>query len=300
LPLVPARNRRIGALLKEMKLAEERGTGMPKIRRTMKQNGSPAPELSFDRNRTYFTVTLPAHPEYVAQSTLRDFAYYKGTGDDEAALRILQQAWNGGQRSIPVAMSLLRELASMGDLEGARRVVNEYPEPTSPAYGRLLTSLGTVLAEAGDESNATVAFGRADDFWAELDALQATLDSGGEDQRVRPRKLSATGGLVLHDPRAGFEFARTKLSLANDPDAEAQFRQRLLNEAAALLERVVQMEPHRSRRAWAWYELGRTRHRLTRPQFEVIDAFEHAVVLAPSEQRFVDELARARAADSAS
>jgi ATP-dependent DNA helicase RecG len=89
LPLVPARNRRIGALLKEMKLAEERGTGMPKIRRTMRQNGSPDPVLAFDRNRTYFTVTLPAHPEYVAQSTLRDFAYAKGraAGDSRGGRR---------------------------------------------------------------------------------------------------------------------------------------------------------------------------------------------------------------------
>jgi hypothetical protein len=39
---------------------------------------------------------------------------------------------------------------------------------------------------------------------------------------------------------------------------------------------------------------------LKRPHFEVIEAFEHAVELAPSEQRFVDELARARAAESSS
>jgi ATP-dependent DNA helicase RecG len=37
IPPFPARNRRIGEMLKEIKLAEMRGTGIPKIRRTMAQ-----------------------------------------------------------------------------------------------------------------------------------------------------------------------------------------------------------------------------------------------------------------------
>ncbi len=65
-PPVPARNRRIGELLKELGLAEERGTGIPKVYRVMEQNGSPPPSFDFDESRTYFRVTLPAHPEFVA------------------------------------------------------------------------------------------------------------------------------------------------------------------------------------------------------------------------------------------
>jgi ATP-dependent DNA helicase RecG len=66
LPPVPARNRRIGELLKELNLAESRGTGIPKVRRTMEQNGSLPPRFDFDEARSYFRVTLPAHPDYVA------------------------------------------------------------------------------------------------------------------------------------------------------------------------------------------------------------------------------------------
>jgi ATP-dependent DNA helicase RecG len=66
-PPVPARNRRIGEFLKELRLAEGRGTGLPKIRRSMAENGSPPPDFDFDAGRTYFRVTLPAHPEYVAR-----------------------------------------------------------------------------------------------------------------------------------------------------------------------------------------------------------------------------------------
>lgn len=66
LPPVPARNRRIGELLKELRLAEGRGTGLPRIFRSMRENGSPTPVLDFDEARSYFRVTLPAHPEYLA------------------------------------------------------------------------------------------------------------------------------------------------------------------------------------------------------------------------------------------
>ncbi|MFL6199399.1 MAG: ATP-binding protein [Thermoanaerobaculia bacterium] len=68
IPPVPARNRRIGELLKELRLAEARGTGVPKVFRAMENNGSPPPRFDFDDARTYFRVTLPAHPEHPARS----------------------------------------------------------------------------------------------------------------------------------------------------------------------------------------------------------------------------------------
>src|SRR5262249_55233185 len=80
-PPVPARNRRIGELLKELRLAEARGTGIPKVIRTMRENGSGAPSYDFDDERTYFRVTLPAHPEYVAITALRDAAHLRAIGD---------------------------------------------------------------------------------------------------------------------------------------------------------------------------------------------------------------------------
>jgi ATP-dependent DNA helicase RecG len=63
IPRYPARNRRIGELLKELKLAETRSTGVPKIFRAMENNGSPPPRFEFDEDRTLFSVVLPIHPE---------------------------------------------------------------------------------------------------------------------------------------------------------------------------------------------------------------------------------------------
>lgn len=57
------RNRRIGEFLKELELTEGRATGIPKILRAMKANGSPPPEFETDDDRTSFVVRLPVHPE---------------------------------------------------------------------------------------------------------------------------------------------------------------------------------------------------------------------------------------------
>jgi ATP-dependent DNA helicase RecG len=64
-PSVPARNRRIGDFLKELRLCETRGTGIPKIRRELRKIGSPPPEFRFDEGRTYFEITLPMHRQHV-------------------------------------------------------------------------------------------------------------------------------------------------------------------------------------------------------------------------------------------
>ncbi len=62
---VPARryrNRRIGDLLKELRLTEGRGTGFPKIRKALKDNGSPPPLFLTDDDRSYFQTTIHSHP----------------------------------------------------------------------------------------------------------------------------------------------------------------------------------------------------------------------------------------------
>lgn len=62
MPAIQERNGRIAEFLKELKLAEGRGTGIPKLRRAMRLNGSPPPRFDFDAARSYFRVTLPVHP----------------------------------------------------------------------------------------------------------------------------------------------------------------------------------------------------------------------------------------------
>ena len=82
------RNRRIGEFLKELDLAEGRSTGVPKILRAMRENGSPAPIFESDEDRTWFLVRLPVHervrPEPTEQDTEHDTGQVTGqdTGQD--------------------------------------------------------------------------------------------------------------------------------------------------------------------------------------------------------------------------
>ena len=55
------RNRRIGEFLKELDLTEGRATGIPKIIRAMRENGSPEPLFETEDERITFLVRLPAH-----------------------------------------------------------------------------------------------------------------------------------------------------------------------------------------------------------------------------------------------
>lgn len=62
------RNRRIGDFLKELRLAEGRGTGLPLIRREMRKNGSPEPRFETDIEHTHFLTELPIHPAWLLTS----------------------------------------------------------------------------------------------------------------------------------------------------------------------------------------------------------------------------------------
>lgn len=52
------RNRRIGEFFKEIDLSEKKGTGIPKILRELKKNGSLAPEFDMDDDRTYLNTII--------------------------------------------------------------------------------------------------------------------------------------------------------------------------------------------------------------------------------------------------
>ena len=59
------RNRRVGEFLKELELTEGRSTGITKIFKAMKANGSPAPEFETDEDRSYFITRLIVHPQTI-------------------------------------------------------------------------------------------------------------------------------------------------------------------------------------------------------------------------------------------
>jgi ATP-dependent DNA helicase RecG len=301
LPPVPARNRRIGEFLKELGLAEGRGTGLPKVRRSMRENGSPQPRFDFDEARSYFRVTLPAHPEYIAVLALQDAARLRAIGDQRAALARLQATLKDFPSSLAVAAEFIGELARMNDLPTARATLDEFIQ-NNPGVSatHLVTLLASAYLDAGQRSEALVLLDRIPALTSVQEAVEAAIQEkrAGRIEKAH-RYFEKAGDAVLRDVKALHEFAQTKIKLADkargqrgDRRANRNAYQRLLNEARDMLVRVVQLEAPSLRHAWAWYDLGRVLKWLKAPTSEVRRAFAEACRLQPDEARFREALER--------
>ena len=59
------RNRRIGGFLRELGMLGARNTGFANAYRSLKHNGSPRLQFRMDPERSYLTVIIPVHPEFI-------------------------------------------------------------------------------------------------------------------------------------------------------------------------------------------------------------------------------------------
>jgi len=65
------RNRRIGEFLKELNLTEGRGTGIPTMKRVLRENGSAKPKFDADEpERRYFISEILIHSEFIEDEKL--------------------------------------------------------------------------------------------------------------------------------------------------------------------------------------------------------------------------------------
>lgn len=299
LPPVPARNRRIGELLKELKLAEARGTGIPKVRKAMQQNGSPPPHFDFDAERSYFRVVLPAHPEYQAILALQDVTNLRAVGDSAGALERLKQANAANPSSLGLALELAKELVARDDVHAAEHIHERLTE-TNPTLNSaaLITLISSAYLDKGRSREAMAWLDRLPMLEAVEDAFDAAIQEkrAGRLERAH-RYFQAAGEAVMRDAKALHEFAQVKIKLAEQskPGGRQVNRaacNRLLDEAREMLQRVVQMDAPRTRHAWAWFDLGRVLRRRGAPAPDVRRAFEKAIEFEPHERRFQEALER--------
>lgn len=299
-PPVPARNRRIGELLKELRLAEGRGTGVPKMFRAMRDNGSLAPRFDFDESRSYFRVTLPAHPEYVAISALRDAAHLRARGDSESALRRLQEAWSANRQSALLPAELIRLLAR-DDLRAAENVFSLAREAAGGRpSGAVLVAMAAAYTDARMDQEAERVLEQMPSVLSASEACEAAIleRRAGRHQSAH-RYFERMGEAIRTDVRALHEFAQTKMALAGElrlerrTEAQAA-RRRLLEEAREILERVLQLDAPVVRHAWAWFDLGRVLGWIGAPERERRAAIERAIALQPDEVRFQRGSARGK------
>lgn len=300
LPPVPARNRRIGEYLKELQLAEGRGTGLPKVFAVMRQNGSPEPRFDFDEQRTYFRVTLPAHPEYLAISAFRDAAHLKALGDSSGAVHRLEEAWQANQNSPTLTAELIRIYGSADSLGKAEQIYLEFKKKAPTTFiPHVTNAFINVLFESGRKEEARKLLDELPVILSVDDSFDAAILARrlGR-QEAAHRYFERTGDAIFNDARALHEFAQSKMKLAQkalkDHQVSWQYRNelntRFLREARELLERVIQLEADDVRHAWAWRDLGCVLRWLKSPRSEVRAAYERAIQLLPLESKFQKEL----------
>lgn len=300
LPPVPARNRRIGDFLKELRLAEGRGSGIPKIRRKMRENGSPEARFDFDEERTYFRTALPVHPRYQILHALREAGYLWATGEKQPALEHLERSFERLPDSAALATQIIEYALALNDYPRAERTLETYEaasgESIDPflAVLRYLQSFGTPqerqsylekfpFLSGGPETSARSA----------RRALLKTV----EDAFIRNRDQDFASAHQLFkqafsvrpdDPVLIRELARTKIELGQQLGSQEDptNRVRLYREAVDLLRKAIQLSDEPELQAWCWFDLARALQGLSSPRSEIEAAFEKALSLLPDAPRF--------------
>jgi ATP-dependent DNA helicase RecG len=179
LPHIRARNRRIGQFLKDLQLAERRGTGIPKIQRKMRENASPQAIFRFDEQRSYFEVTLPVHPRFTERHALQEASYLWATGELEKGLNHLKRAFDNQPNSGALANQLIEYAFILHHDALAKQVMAIFEQTKNEAVQpylsmtRLLIDRGLVQ-EASDILKRMPPLKSADDF-AQAAALKKRI-----------------------------------------------------------------------------------------------------------------------------
>lgn len=253
LPPVPSRNRRIGDFLKELRLAEGRGSGIPKIRRKMRENGSPEAQFDFDEERTYFRTILPVHPRYQILHALREAGYLWATGEKEAALENLERSFERLPDSAPLATQAIEYALALNNHLRAERILEKH----KAAGGR--APFRNTIANKMDQ-----------------------------DLAMSHHVLKQASASRPDNPEFIYELAHTKIELAQrlGDEEDPANRLRLYREAVDLLRKALQLSDDPEDQAFCWFNLARALKGLNAPRSEVESAFQKAISLLPDEPGF--------------
>lgn len=286
-PPVPARNRRIGEFLKDLRLAEGRGTGIPKIKRKMLENGSPEARFDFDEGRTYFRVTLPVHPRYKTLHALRESGHLWLIGEKERASALLENAFSD-QPSSGVLLSQLMEYAFVLEkFEVATRCLSSFEQQDERTEASLpYLTLARLYVERRRMAEAQAILAKMPSSLSVSDLVEmADLKKRAGDFREGHRLLAEAIAQSPDDAKVIHHFAQMKMRLAKTRK-ERSAKKRLNREAVELLRRAHQLTDDSTRKAWIWLDLASCLDWLREPRDMVDKAFQKALSLRPDDALF--------------
>ena len=130
------RNRRIGDFLKELHLIEGRNTGIPKVIRALRANGSPMPIFLTDAERSYFTVILKIH-DCFREDNQKAVTYDDLYSDEKATLSFSKKRLSRKEIRAYILSILATQEMSLNEIYQSRG----YTGSVSKAYREVLLSL---------------------------------------------------------------------------------------------------------------------------------------------------------------
>lgn len=135
------RNPKIGEFFKEIDLSEKKSTGISKILRELRINGSPLPDFETDMDRTYMITTIKIHDGFKLKSDSRNKSFDRSF--DRSLTEVLTEVLSkkNYDKLLPL-IQYLDEYNEITPLE-AERVVNK-SKSTTYRYLTMLTETGYV------------------------------------------------------------------------------------------------------------------------------------------------------------
>ena len=257
--------------------------------RRMAENGSPEPQFDYDEDRTYFRVTLPAHPRYKIIHAIREGALLWSTGERQIALDHLNRAYETQRGSGALASRLIDYLAADDDLTGAKHVFDLFvSQPVKTEFAQPYLAYAKALLDRNQPSSARRVLSDLSSSGSPEDRLEtAILLKRSRDLKAAHALFSQMQSDMLDDPKFLHEFAQTKVSLARQSHPrDIATKRRLNRDAEELLRMAIQLATDPTREAWCWFELARTLGWPRASSTEVEQAFLTALSLKPEEQHF--------------
>lgn len=289
LPPAPARNRRIGQLLKDLKLAESRGTGLAKIRRVLKQNGSPPPEFRFDR--TYLELTLPMHCGHVMEQAQELVA----RKEIPEALTLLRRAFKRQPGLAELTWRLVSLEIQANHIAEALEVLRTFAGCREESQASLSPFLGTarMLTERGDNEQALLVLKTMPKVHMELpDRIEYARRLGDAgDRSEQARQLESLYHENPQDSIVVIELVEAKLERAEDFADEE--REQLLCEVIEVLrsvclpidepgpEDLLYFDAESNFASQCWLYLAFVSEDLKLPSAEIEAAYRQAIWRAP-------------------
>ena len=134
------RNPKIGEFFKEIDLSEKKSTGISKILRELKRNGSPLPEFETDADRTYMITTIRIHERFEIENT--NFAQKNERSLSEVLSEVLAQK---DYNKVSAIVSFMEEHGEITPKEA--EAVTGKSAATVRRYFKILTGTRYIVAE---------------------------------------------------------------------------------------------------------------------------------------------------------